>query len=684
MRIRRLAAVFCAVMASFTIFSACGGGSSVPDGKTDSETETASEAVLEPPELEFNVESGFYESGFDLEIKCVNEDAVIYYTEDGSVPDKTGKLYTAPIPLQNKSSKPNVLSAQKGTSAGGDFIPRENVDKANVIRAVAFYSDGTSSEIISGTFFIGIDREGKYGNIPVVSLFTDMDNLYDYETGIYVLGKTYDDWLAQDKNNAKLEAWQKVGNYSNKGRKWERPVTVEYFDADGHSVFVQDMGMKIKGAASRNATQKSFCITARSDYGEKSVKYEIIPDNERSDRTGTVEKYKSFVLRNGGNDCDSAKIRDPFLQQLVADRRFDTEQYVPCIVYLDGEYWGMYTLAEEYSDNYIENNYGIDNNNVVVLKRGEIDEGNDEDIELYNEMFDFITEHDMSVPTNYEKASGMLDIGSYVDYCAFNLYIYNEDSIFKDNNWEMWRVRDADGMTEYSNGKWRMMVYDVDFSTGIYSGGSNYGQDNISEVVKRAPGRAAAGGDRKYRRPSDIFASLYANEEFRRELVLAMCDIRNINFEKISAQEKMKEVADVYSKIVPDTFRRFGPDWVANQDVDSYYSQKTRELASFIFGRYEAFPKIMRSAMGLDKMAKFDLSVSDGGSVRVNSSGVDITDKLSGIYFADYEITLTAIPNEGCSFVRWEYEGCTVSDANSEQITVSFDGDFKVTAVFEN
>lgn len=683
MKIKRIITALCALIISFGLLTACAEGNQ--QSQPESSSVPVNESLEEAPDsealsLSFSRTSGFYDEAFELDITCNSADAKIYYTTDGSEPDTSDTLFEGPIKLKDRSSEKNQLSAQKGTSASGDFIPQQKINKANVIRAAAFLPDGTRSEIISGTYWIGIDRQAKYGSVPVISLFTDTENLFDYEKGIYVLGKTYDDWLKEDENNAKLEAWQRVGNYSNKGREWERPVTVEYIEADGTVAFVQDMGIRVMGAASRNECQKSFRLTAREEYGKKSVKYELIPDNLRSDGEGNVEKYKSFVLRNGGNDCNFAKVRDPYLQSLVTDRRFETQQTTPCVVYLDGEFWGMYTLGEDYNDNYIENNYGIDNNNVVVLKRGSIEDGEESDIELYNQMYDFITGNDMTSAENYDKAEEMLDMDSFIDYCAFNLYIYNEDSIFKNNNWEMWRVRTADGLTPVSDGKWRMMAYDTDFSTGIYSEGKNYSKNNIIETLNMSVSEEEGS-----RQPGDIFKALYKNEDFKKELVLVMCDLRNLNFESSHASNQLMKYYNVYSQIVPRTWRRFGPDWIAWQDTDAYFTMKINELSVFMNGRYTEYPRLMKSALDLSESAELTLSSSDSskGTVKLNTITPDLSAEFKGTYFTDYDITLEAIPSGSGKFLRWEYENCTVSDEASEKITVSFSEDFSIRAVFE-
>lgn len=666
---KKLLAFLCAVVVCMSSFTACTDSG---DKKNNTAQEVSAEEITE---LCFSVQSGFYDEPFTLEIYHPDADAKIYYTTDGSTPDETDTLYTGGIELDDPSGNPNVLSAITGISAGGDYIPDENVDKANVIRAVAVLPDGTVSEIINGTFFVGIDREEKYGDAPVISLLTDKENLFDYEKGIYVLGKTYDEWLEDHGNNSSVPGWQRDGNYSNKGREWERPVNVEYITSDGSEGFCQDMGVRIMGGASRNACQKSLRLIARDEYGKKNVKYEVIPDNEKSDGSSNVEKYKSFVLRCGGNDYDYAKIRDSLLQQLVSSRRFETEQYTPAVVFIDGEYWGSYMLIEDYTDNYIQNNYdGIDNENVIIYKNGEIEEGTDEDKELFSEMYEFITMKDMSVDENYQKACEMLDMGSFMDYIVFNLFIGNQDGFFQSNNWQMWRVREADGLSEVSDGKWRMLAHDTDYSTGIYNDGTNYSQNSISDAMNK-----------KNSYPGKLFTSLMENEEFKKEFVRVLCDMRNVDFEPETVSAQIEELRELYEIHAVSTYERFGPEWIASKDVQEYYNTEVSQLETYLTGRYSTFLKLAKISLDLGEICEVKISTEDSdlGTVKVNTTELCLSEEFVGNYFDDYGITVTAQPAEGAEFVRWECEGCEISDENSPEAEITLTGDCTIKAVFE-
>ena len=618
----------------------------------------------------FDRESGFYESEFDLTLTA-GEGLTIYYTTDGSDPTMESNLYSGPIHIVNRSHEPDVLAAISSTTINEDHVPDFPVKKGTVIKAAAFKSDGSHGDIACGTFFVGIDREKQYKDVPIVSIVTDQDNLFGYENGIYVRGKVYDDWIAEDPANAKKNAWEQKANFTVRGREAERPVTVSLIEADGTVGFTQNFGVRISGAASRTVAQKSLRFTAREEYGKKNLKYDLIPGNTRSDGTGEVEKYKSFVLRNGGNDCSFAKMRDPLLQTLISGADVETMQGRPCVAFINGEYWGMYYLCEDYSDNYFENNYPIEKENVVIIKVGQVEEGTEEDLALYEELVDYINNNDMSVEANYKKASEMLDMQSYADYMAFNIYIANQDSILEKNNWRMWRVRTPGDSCEQADGRWRMAVYDTDYSTGVYDGGTSFNNSTLAGAVsgkKYADNPAAL-----------MLSSLCSNESFKQMFTNSLLDMRNVYFEKKTVKAATEELGEYYSALAPATYSRFGPDWISDR---KYIDYKIDELKNFLNGRNDSFAGIVEKAMDLGEKHKLVLNTGEG-QVRLNAALVSEGKELYCYYLEECPVTLTAVAPEGKKFVRWEGEDITIPDSTAETVTLSITGDCTVTAVFE-
>lgn len=631
-------------------------------------------ALAERGEITFSLESGIYEYPMPLEIACDVPGARIYYTTDGSIPDETDTLYEGAITLLWTTEKEDPLSHITGITLGETWVPQQDFPSGHIIRAVAIMPEGTRSEVVSGTYLIGYNRQGLYGDTAIMFLAIDPSHLFDYETGIYVTGKHYDEWVAQQTEA--FESWQGQGNYTQRGDAWERPVTVTFLPSQGEG-FTQDMGVRIKGGASRGNNQKSLRLIARADYGEKNLKYELFPGNYSEENGKLLKKYKSFTLRNGGNDCDFGKIRDPFIQRLAEGMRFETAANLPVIAFINGEYWGLYTLHEEYSDNFIDYHYGINNDNVITVKVGEVDDGEPEDIRLFDEMLDFIAYSDMSDPELYARACLMLDMGSFADYAALHFYIGNQDGPFQNNNWQMWRVREPDDSAPYADGRWRMMLYDTDSSSGIYDGGQTFGEDNLLPIL--------TGTDYHWRHPALLFNSLIQNEEFLGEFVNACCDIRNLYFAKGRAGSLLTEMTRWYKPYQADNLRRFGPRW-ANWNPDNSFAEHLGNIRRYFDGRYNRFLDIIRKDFELSAPVTLTFKIQGEGSIIINGRDeVPLTQTTALRYFPEFGITVTAVPAEGKTFRGWEVSSSygQLSDPDALTTTFTFTRTVKVTAVFE-
>jgi len=172
------------------------------------------------------------------------------------------------------------------------------------------------------------------------------------------------------------------------------------------------------------------------------MKFEFIPGNMRADGKGPIEKYKTINLRNGGNDCEFGKIRDMLLQDIIQNDYFETQQSDFAIVFIDGEYWGVYNIYEDYNDHYISNNYDIDDKNVIVIKNGKVESGDEiEDKELYKNTTNYLRKTDMSIQENYEEATRQWDMEGYAWYAAFYAFIDVQDGWYSGSNYAVWRVK---------------------------------------------------------------------------------------------------------------------------------------------------------------------------------------------------------------------------------------------------
>lgn len=74
-------------------------------------------------------------------------------------------------------------------------MPDYKVDKATIVRAVAYDDFGHHSDVKTASYFIGFSDKNGYTGIKTLSIVTDPSNLFGYETGIYVTGKAYDEYV---------------------------------------------------------------------------------------------------------------------------------------------------------------------------------------------------------------------------------------------------------------------------------------------------------------------------------------------------------------------------------------------------------------------------------------------------------------------------------------------------------
>lgn len=405
-------------------------------------TNNSAESLIRVSAPEFSHGSGFYTEDIELTISAT-EGCTVYYTTDGSMPTAGSPIYSGPITLSDATEKPNVISSIGGTDPE-NFVTEDNQDKINVIRAIAVDSDGNHSKITNATYFIMPEEAAlRYENVSVLSVYTNPEYLFEYEDGIYVLGKEYD-FFMENEFDESLPAYERPANYHADGKDSERAAVIDYFDEDHDFGFSQNVGIRIWGdEAARADRSKSFEIFAGSEYGKGSFDYPIFEG---------VEIYDSFVMKSLSSETAS-KMLDLTVESLISAEESDMPKQKVCAIFLNGEYWGSYILSERLDDDYFADRYGIEKDEVVMIDDGELSLGREDDAELYYELISFTRSNDMSVPENYEALLSMIDIESYIEYTCIRLIKGGCGQC--DESATLWRTREADGSSPCADGKWR-------------------------------------------------------------------------------------------------------------------------------------------------------------------------------------------------------------------------------------
>jgi len=341
----------------------------------------------------------------------------IFYTTDGSLPDNTDNQYNGPISINNTT----------------------------VLKAVAYSSDPDilPSFMEFGTYFIGVSHTVKILSISG----RESDNPNNPELYELIAGGI------QIEPNGTFELYNKDGSLFDKARG--------EFNEHGNDSWAYQ--------------QRGFDYITRDQFGYNyAIKGEVFNDIDR-------DRFQRFIVKCAANDnypfsygSSGAHIRDAYVQSLsqVAKLRLDERSHESCVMYLNGEYWGVYELREKVDDlDYTDKYY--DQDSVAFLKTWGgtwvdvlTDGQNPNDVEnLWDDIRNYITTNDMSIQANYEYTKDRYNVGSLIDYFILNSYVVNSDWLNWNTAW--WRGLKEDGDKK----KWRYALWDMD---NTFDHGANY------------------------------------------------------------------------------------------------------------------------------------------------------------------------------------------------------------------
>lgn len=624
-------------------------------------------------DLMFSQESGFYEEAFELELDAPIG-TEIYYTLDGAEPDERAMKYTEPIMIGDATENENVYTLRTDVSAGyltediaaystaypdpNYAVPDYKVDKCTVVRAAYRDVDGNFSEVKTESYFVGYDQKSGYEGMNIISVVTDPASLFDYDTGIYVLGSIYYRYVQEERGDswtAPYWCWWNA-NYHQHGADWERRASVQILDAERELLLNQECGIRIQGGAGRGKLPKSINIYAREKYdGEGRFYVDLFETGYMPD---------TMTLFAGGDDSIS-KVRDKVASELTENRNFSRMSYEPYAMFLDGEYWGIYWLTEKYDDAFLGYYYGVEKDDVIMIKDDVLAEGEEEDFQLYTDMVAYMTDTDLSIPENYENACEIIDMQSFIDYFAAEIYIGRHGD-WPENNLALWRTRKT-GTGNYYDGRWRWMLYDVnsgslaEYLTEV---------DTLGNVMNE----------------SALFCNLCRNEAFREQFVISFMDMANTSFSRERTSEVIANCRNLMAEPVKNHFKRF-----FGVEESEWFLEELKGIENFLNHRGPYIVNALKTDFDLKGRlvpVEVETNCAEAGTIQLNTiESVPLKDsKWQGAYYTDYPIRLTAAADVGYRFVRWEYAdalGKTIL-YEEEHIALTLDDEgISIKAVFE-
>ena len=495
----------------------------------------------------FSQEGGFYDKSFELTLSPSPDDYQIHYTIDGSTPTPQSTLYKKPLHLDaSLYSKADIYKIQ--ISPDNLLYVPDSVKHAIVIRAALFdENDSCVSKVSTQTYLIrslGADSHG----MAAVSVCADYDDLFDEETGIFVKGVNW----SPDKPDH-------TGNYFMHGRAWERMANVEFYEPDDNSGINQICGLRAHGNRSRRQPSKGMKIYARSEYGKKRFKHDFFNDT-------AMNSYKHLLLKPFASFWPFSGVQDYFCNKMALQLDMEAPNCRPVVLYLNGEYWGVYFIQEKTDDRFLEDHRYVSpaNCNIIGSWRGELEHGDNKN---FKQMMEWFKDADLTDKATYKKACDIIDMYCYIDYMVFQTFVGNFD--WPGNNTRLWQEGD---------GKWRWIFFDGD-----------------ATIIK--PDLDVFTNAAVYKEPSDwlnypqaklVFGKLLQNKQFRNAFKARARELCKGLFRYESTYPVFHEIEEALRPHIHDQKHRFG-----YPPSEKAWNEGNAVINEFLKQRVEAYLKAM-------------------------------------------------------------------------------------------
>jgi len=555
-----------------------------------------------------SVVSGGYSTAQSIELSSTTPGASIYYTTDGSIPTNQSTLYQGPIMLSE-------TTALRAMSTASGFAPSRD------------------------EIFTYLINDPLSQGFAALMLTSDPKNFFDDEEGIYVVGTNGVERYCADP-----------GQPANYFQDWEKPANFQMILGDGSLAFDVDGETNINGVCSRRLPQKSLALSLKEkQYGTQDIDYPIFP--QRGDNS-----YERLKIRNGGQDWSRVMMRDMMNQGMLFGKMdIDIQLGRPVIMYLNGDFWGIHNIREKYRPHYFDQNYGVDEDDLMIIKSpglfyAEIKHGPDSFGMVatnYNDLYDWVEQADLTDNTQAAEFASKVDINSLLNYWTVMTYMGNRD--WPGNNLTVWRdLSDEDS-------KWRYAVADTDMSTNnILSLYTVTEHNTLAEVTNPDCEEVHC-----HKIATLFLRKALEREEWRNEFIQRNNTYMSQVYSTERANHFLDSMQTTYQPYVTRHYDKWSPDaWGGWDGNFPAWMDKFREFYELRPGFYRQF---MTDHFGLDEL--YTLTIGDRdttkGRVVIHSEEQSLPREYSAQYFKNVPLRLMAVADAGYEFVEWLETGDT-------------------------
>lgn len=555
-----------------------------------------------------SVAGGFYSGSQNVTISTTDGSATIYYTTDGTTPTTSSTVYAGPV----------------------------NISATSVLRARCFSSTpGTPASFVeTNTYFINSPH-----TVPVMSICGDevTDFLNDVAPGAF-----------SNNFDGAFELFDEAGALVDEGEG--------YYNKHGNDSWSYD--------------QRGFDFVMRDEYGiNYAVHDQIYAAKDR-------DEFQKLIVKAAANDnypaSGGAHIRDAYVHTIsaIGDLRLDERTAAFMVLYVDGQYWGLYDVREKVDDHdFTSHYYNQGKYEIEFIKTwgGTWAEYGDPAMTEWNDLYTYITTNDMSVTANYEYVKTKYNVGSLIDYVVLNSYVVTSD-------WLNWNTAWWKGNNPLGDKKtWRYALWDNDATFGHYI--------NYTGVPSTAPDadpcnvETLSGGSDPEGHIT-ILNALMANAEFQQEYITRYADLSNGVFSCPQMHAILDSMVAVMTPEMAGQTTKWGgtvAGWQANvQTLKDYIDARCAAISSGMVDCY-------------DLTGPFDLVVNvdpaGAGEVKVNSEWVPYY-PWTGLYYGNINTLFKASAFTGYEFDYWESTNHTFMNADSLNDTLNLTMNDSIIAHF--
>ena len=264
--------------------------------------------------------------------------------------------------------------------------------------------------------------------------------------------------------------------------------------------------------------------------------------------------------------------RDALSQALAADLNLGTQAYQPCVLLINGEYFGVYEIRENRDSKFFKEHFGISDKNLVKTELfGLTRETADEHGNEFMDLVDFVQQNDLRVQENYSYVESRLDVVQFIDYMLIAQYLYNVD--WPENNALVFKSIDSRTDSQYEDGKWRFVLYDLDYAI-------NYPAENNYEKILSSESYVSV-----------LLRGLLNNEQFKEMYIERFEELLESHFEPSKALMLQENFENEFAPEIEETLQRWNVYHMDGTPVkvvtSEYWYEKMEDLRNFFLERPE-------------------------------------------------------------------------------------------------